>query len=630
MMVKRKGARRQPLPTEDVLSDASSDDGLDMIGGDDERNDYSDLDAGDEEVDVMSIGSEEDGQQQEEDIEDFDVGEAPKEDKEDDRLAWGRRDRDFYGSESEDESSEAEELQLEEAKKAALSRAKLLPRKTADLVEELAGGEEAHVEAPAEKEAASEGEESEDDEDEDFDFAAGDISFKGTTTASTKRKDGLSQTERRRLALKESPELEALVEQYREGALKLADEARDLIDAVRRSPPPAGKGGMTFVETKLQLLLSYLNYLSYYFMLKAKGASVRKHPVIGKIAWVKGMLDRLKPIEKSVEDQAEELVSRSQSAEPDPEMSYLDEVLAGLGVEQSGEEEAEGDASEAETEASEVAEEESQASTKISRADLVKLLSARRAEKPVGEQSGIDEESILAKMAARDDEEDAAELLKPKKAGKKLGKLRAKIKGGKGYAGAGSVSLDEVAEVGDLVDTRTSLADILNSAKQVEEAASGRKGGGDDDVEVRKGMSMREIRAAMEEADAAEAQGAAVEGEDEALEPSLMRKARKARDAKRESKKSALASKAQAFMPEEETEVDLRSTNYAINKNKGLTRKRKKEDRNARVKNRNRYERAVKRRKGAVQEVREASADGTYSGEATGLRTNVRKSVKLG
>ncbi|KAF4673650.1 utp3, small subunit (SSU) processome component [Perkinsus olseni] len=627
-MVNRKGARRQPLPAEDVLSDASSDDGLDMIGGDDERNDYSDLE-GTEEVDVMSIGSEKDGQQREEDIEDFDVEEAPKEDKEDDRLAWGRRDRDFYGSESEDESSEAEELQLEEAKKAALSRAKLLPRKTADLVEELAGGEEAREEVPAE-EVAAEGEESEDDVDEDFDFAAGDISFKGSTTASKKRKDGLSQTERRRLALKESPELEALVEQYHEGALKLADEARDLVDAVRRSPPPAGKGGMTFVETKLQLLLSHLNYLSYYFMLKAKGASVRKHPVIRKIAWVKGMLDRLKPIEKSVADQAEELVSRSQSEEPDPEMSYLDEVLAGLGVELSGEEEAESDASEAETEASEVAEEETQAATKISRADLVKRLSARRAEKPVGEQSGIDEESILAKMAARDDKEDAAELLKPKKAGKKLGKLRAKIKGGKGYAGAGSVSLDEVAEVGDLVDTRTSLADILNSAKQVEEAASSRKGGGDDDVEVRKGMSMREIRAAMEEADAAEAHGAAVEGEDEALEPSLMRKARKARDAKRESKKSALATKAQAFMPEEENEVDLRSTNYAINKNKGLTRKRKKEDRNARVKNRNRYERAVKRRKGAVQEVREASADGTYSGEATGLRTNVRKSVKLG
>lgn len=35
------------------------------------------------------------------------------------------------------------------------------------------------------------------------------------------------------------------------------------------------------------------------------------------------------------------------------------------------------------------------------------------------------------------------------------------------YAGVGSVSLDEVAEVKDLVDGRANLADILNSAKQV-------------------------------------------------------------------------------------------------------------------------------------------------------------------
>ncbi|EER04543.1 hypothetical protein Pmar_PMAR007583, partial [Perkinsus marinus ATCC 50983] len=59
-MVKRKGGRRQQaLPvTEDDLSDGVSSDveGLDMIGGDDERNDYSDLE-GDEEVDVMSIAS---------------------------------------------------------------------------------------------------------------------------------------------------------------------------------------------------------------------------------------------------------------------------------------------------------------------------------------------------------------------------------------------------------------------------------------------------------------------------------------------------------------------------------------------------------------------------------------------
>ena len=39
----------------------------------------------------------------------------------------------------------------------------------------------------------------------------------------------------------------------------------------------------------------------------------------------------------------------------------------------------------------------------------------------------------------------------------------------------------------------------------------------------------------------------------------------------------------------------------------------------------------VKRRKGAVQDMREAAGDGvTYAGEATGVRTNLQKSLKLG
>ena len=38
----------------------------------------------------------------------------------------------------------------------------------------------------------------------------------------------------------------------------------------------------------------------------------------------------------------------------------------------------------------------------------------------------------------------------------------------------------------------------------------------------------------------------------------------------------------------------------------------------------------VKRRKGAVQEMREGASDGaTYEGEATGVRTHLRKSLKL-
>ena len=46
--------------------------------------------------------------------------------------------------------------------------------------------------------------------------------------------------------------------------------------------------------------------------------------------------------------------------------------------------------------------------------------------------------------------------------------------------------------------------------------------------------------------------------------------------------------------------------------------------------NREKYNKLVKRRKGAVQEMREAAPDGaTYEGEATGVRTHLRKSLRL-
>uniref|UniRef100_A0A671WC15 UTP3 small subunit processome component n=1 Tax=Sparus aurata TaxID=8175 RepID=A0A671WC15_SPAAU len=62
-------------------------------------------------------------------------------------------------------------------------------------------------------------------------------------------------------------------------------------------------------------------------------------------------------------------------------------------------------------------------------------------------------------------------------------------------------------------------------------------------------------------------------------------------------------------------------------KNKGLTPKRKKIDRNPRVKNKEKFRRAKIRRKGQVREVRREET--RYSGEMSGIRAGVKKSVKL-
>ncbi|KAM9409260.1 something about silencing protein 10 [Pholidichthys leucotaenia] len=79
---------------------------------------------------------------------------------------------------------------------------------------------------------------------------------------------------------------------------------------------------------------------------------------------------------------------------------------------------------------------------------------------------------------------------------------------------------------------------------------------------------------------------------------------------------------------EDELESDAkRGITYQMAKNKGLTPKRKKIDRNPRVKHREKYRRAKIRRKGQIREV--CREETRYSGEWSGIRAGVKKSVKL-
>lgn len=72
---------------------------------------------------------------------------------------------------------------------------------------------------------------------------------------------------------------------------------------------------------------------------------------------------------------------------------------------------------------------------------------------------------------------------------------------------------------------------------------------------------------------------------------------------------------------------EKRAITYQIAKNKGLTPHRKKEQRNPRVKHRNKFRKAKIRRKGAVREVRKEIS--RYGGEISGIKASVTKSIKL-
>lgn len=73
--------------------------------------------------------------------------------------------------------------------------------------------------------------------------------------------------------------------------------------------------------------------------------------------------------------------------------------------------------------------------------------------------------------------------------------------------------------------------------------------------------------------------------------------------------------------------IERREITYQIAKNKGLTPYRKKELRNPRVKHRNKYRKALIRRKGAVRTVRKEIK--RYDGEKFGIKASVKKGIKI-
>ncbi|KRZ75146.1 Something about silencing protein 10 [Trichinella papuae] len=74
-------------------------------------------------------------------------------------------------------------------------------------------------------------------------------------------------------------------------------------------------------------------------------------------------------------------------------------------------------------------------------------------------------------------------------------------------------------------------------------------------------------------------------------------------------------------------EFGKRSITYEMEKNKGLMPKRKKEQRNPRVRHRNRYHKALKKRRSQIPDVKREIH--RYSGEARGLNPYIVRSVKL-
>lgn len=100
---------------------------------------------------------------------------------------------------------------------------------------------------------------------------------------------------------------------------------------------------------------------------------------------------------------------------------------------------------------------------------------------------------------------------------------------------------------------------------------------------------------------------------------------------KKKAEKTEKYTRPDLMMPEEDWDaIDAgtrRKVGKNIIKNRGLTRARPKDQKNPRVKHRKKYEKALIKRKGQVQEF--SGAQSSYGGEKSGIKTNLTKSTKI-
>lgn len=669
-----------------------------LEGAEDAADEEDEEDDGSTEEESGDAGSDAEGEQEgsESAGSEFDGEEA--------RTAWGHKAKDFYGESSSDESSDDDEtLQLRATEAVRVTE-----------VEDVEGMKEEHFgtdprvleglrklldlqgktlpgDATEEKERDVERGEQEVLWQARLDAEVGAILEGFSTSAGEQQKKqdgitaGMSEEELKKFVATAHPELQGLLQDLREALVEVKQKISPLID-LARSKKLLTKEGLSLFDTKNQLLLSYLSYLSYYVLLKTHGISIASHPVVERLIESRLLLQKIRPIEVALKPQLEKLLQMAregpgaafstarprleafaavgESDEEDEEVASLDDdegVPSSDGEERKDDQkykapkllavEYTGDKVSARTRAER---ELQRAAARLQKSELVR--SVREVAGDAPEEIGV-ERWLAAKAhgleahevgftgsSGLNDDDDELDVVK-----RSLSKRERKAQAAKralferrSAAAVGStledlemfaeqpISLEEDAfdsVAGPLRRERSkgALSHYLNAAKQAaDEEAKAQKANAEKLVLARQ-QKMHHLSRRNKETGRPTPRLATgdVEGDEE-----FESMAGKAREKKLE-KKKRMQEKAKQFLPQLEEEVrGQRGVTREIEKNKGLTRKRKKFEGNARVHNRMKFQQKSKKLKSIRPDLR-AVEDRNYEGEATGLRANLKKSRTL-
>ncbi|KAL2629616.1 hypothetical protein R1flu_014302 [Riccia fluitans] len=591
-------------------------------------------------------------------IQDDEDDEDEENDEEDEgKKVWGKSKRNYYSADNVDfelQSSDEEAPAEEEAEVLRLQRkaaASLRPEdyEQEDEDENSSEEEETLQDAVQRKERKAEGSKkssSKEDLTMDVEKVKKDL-------------DALTKEEKMNVVLSHAPELVGLLNELRQGLDELRTKVQPLIHKVKDGQY-ATKDGISYLEVKNLLLLSYCQSIIFYLMLKAEGRSVKDHPVIARLVELRLYLEKIRPIDKKLQYQIDKLLKAAKTPgvagqkedalkfKPNPDLlvSKLDEDMQdGGGVYKPpmiAPAAMEGEELSKDQKAKARAEKESR--RKAKRSAFVKELADELDGKPeeLRDVLGMESREMLREKErlearAKEEEDLFARVPLSKVERKKLKQLK------KTRNGLSDILDDFDDNLADLVGMdvgqhESSFPEDLIKPKKLSQviAESGRPSkkqkvlSGDADLPVREELGERRRKLEMSKPskfDDSEDGGSDDNQQDfEPEEDEFYMEAKQMKEAKKAAKLAKYSRETSAPSVEEDADGKRNITNM-MEKNRGLTPHRKKLTKNPRKKYKLKHEKAVIRRKGQVRDIK--SAGGSYGGEATGIRTGISRSIRI-
>ncbi len=256
------------------------------------------------------------------------------EDEDEEKIGvQGKKKQDFYGDEEIDHEDVEDEEDRKDEEAAARAAQKQRARKMR-LEDFGLEDEEDDSEDEEASPSSSEGEEDDEENPEDMTLQQkaqrSKLGAKKTTTEEnkdgkkmkkkTKKSDGISggvvvealdddekrakreQLENASANADEAEEVRALVEELQKMLAEVETNVEPLVQSAKRGEYLTEEG-ISYLDTKYILLLSYCLNLVFYLLMKAEGKSIKDHPVVMRLVEIRSYIDKLRPIDKKLQYQ---------------------------------------------------------------------------------------------------------------------------------------------------------------------------------------------------------------------------------------------------------------------------------------------------------------------------------------